>query len=377
MTRPTTAIARLALVASLAALCATTLSARAGGAAPAEDMPQCATPATSPTTTTMAPTRQATPPSPDIAPIRRLGRWNGTTFASLTKPGTITRGHLYVLVHGWQAGMLDAVDSYAGPGPLLIWDPQAVTAQGTEDVDSWLAPLAKALSTLDPKAVVLAYSWLDDAATGTALTDARYSESETVPNGKRLAGALNQAIAGSFTANGGAVHILGHSHGAKVATIAALRLRHRPRQLTLMDSPDIPLVATVGAANYLGPYLRKLSIGRRTDQTFVDSYISIFGCGYGQEPDLSQIVDVQLVPSQYAATDVTDKHLYPPRWYAAAAADPAAGVGPEWSPLLGTRYQKVGLAYVQTHPGDVAEQLALTELLDRAGRAPGATAAEH
>ncbi len=201
---------------------------------------------------------------------------------------------------------------------------------------------------------------MDDAATGSSLSDAKDAESETVPNGQRLAAVLNEAISASFAENGGEVHVIGHSFGSKVATIASLGLTTPPRQLTLMDSPDISVVAAVGASNDLVPYLRTLKIGRGASQTFVDNYTSIFGCAYGQQKGLDQVVDVRLVPSQYKVTDVQDKHLYPPKWYTAAALDPQAGVGPEWSPLLGSKYTSLGLAYVQTHPGDIPRQLALT-----------------
>jgi hypothetical protein len=321
--------------------------------------PNCVKP-TPPSADTTPPHAAANPPSPNIAPIERLGLWNGTAFQSITAPGTISNGHLYVLVHGWQAGLLDAVNGFPGPGPLLIWDPQAVTPTGASDVGIWLAPMAQALTKLDPAAVVVAYSWLDDAATGSSLSDAKDAESETVPNGQRLAAVLNEAISTSFAGNGGEVHVIGHSFGSKVATIASLGLTTPPRQLTLMDSPDISVVAAVGASNDLVPYLRTLKIGRGASQTFVDNYTSIFGCAYGLEKGLDQVVDVRLVPSQYKVTDVQDKHLYPPKWYTAAALDPQAGVGPEWSPLLGSKYTSLGLAYVQTHPGDIARQLALT-----------------
>jgi hypothetical protein len=358
-----------AVIAASAGMVLATLGWPAAPAgAQAQPGPACSTP-TAPNANATPPMAQATPPSPNIPAIQRLGLWNGNSFHSITQAGTIRQGHLYVLVHGWQAGMLNAVNSFPGPGPLLVWDPQAVTAQGTSDIDVFLAPMAKALTTLDHQAVVVAYSWVDDSATNTDITSAHYSESETVPNGQRLATVLNQAISPSFASHGGQVHIIGHSHGAKVATIAALGLKTKPRQLTLMDSPDIPIVTSVGAQNDLVPYLQQLKIGRSANQTFLDNYTSIFGCDYSQEPGLSKIVDVKLVPSQYAESDVQDKHLYPPRWYTAAAQDPKAGVGPEWSPLLGTKYRSLGLAYTQTHPGDLAQQLTLTELTGPNGTA--------
>ncbi|MEA2843237.1 MAG: hypothetical protein QOJ69_908, partial [Actinomycetota bacterium] len=55
----------------------------------------------------------ADPPSPHIAPLARLGRWDGTTFVPVPAGG-VTGGHLYVLVHGWAAGYRKAVDEFPG-----------------------------------------------------------------------------------------------------------------------------------------------------------------------------------------------------------------------------------------------------------------------
>lgn len=348
---------------SLIALAAGLLGTAAVGADPAGAQggaaPACGTP-TPPTTVPTPVSGQATPPSPNISPLGRLGRWNGTTFAPV-KARSLSGGHLYVLVHGWAAGFNTAVDSYPGPGPLLAWYPQAINAQGQQFLSTWYAPMAKALTSVDPKAVVVAFSWLDRSATPIDIGAAKISEANTVPMGAALADGLNQAMASTFTRKGGVVHLIAHSHGSKVATLAALALRTRPRQLTLFDSPDTPLVAAVGAQNDLVPELQKLKIGRGANQTFVDNYTSIFGCFYGNEPGLQQVVDVQLVPSQYASTDVQARHLYPPNWYIAAADDISAKVGPAWSPLLGTTYKTLGAAYVQSHPGGVSQQLALTQ----------------
>jgi hypothetical protein len=298
------------------------------------------------------------PPSPHIAPLGRLGRWDGTTFVPVAA-GSVTGGHLYVLVHGWAAGYRNAVDEYPGPGPLLAWYPQAVNDKGEQFTQVWLAPMASALAKLDPGATVLAFSWLDQSATNESPLAARISESRTVPNGERLGVALNQAIDPGFAARGGLVHVLGHSHGAKVAAIGALSLPTPPAQLTLFDSVDTAVPALAFADNDLVPYLRQLQIGRAPGRTFVDNYFSEFGRAYGNEPGLEAIVDVSLPPEQYDRWDFQDRHLYPPRWYTAAAEQPAAGVGPAWSPLRGNVYQGLGPYYVQQFPGDVARQLAL------------------
>lgn len=300
----------------------------------------------------------AKPPSPAIEPIGRLGRWNGTTFAPVA-PASVTSGHLYVLVHGWAAGFKKAVDDYPGPGPLLGWYPQAVKANGEPFIQIWLAPMAAALSSLDPGATILAFSWLDQSATDDNPLAARISEEHTGPNGKRLGQALNQAIDPAFADHGGMTHVLGHSHGSKVATIGSLAMRRPPDHLTLMDSVDTVLPALIGADNDLVPYLRRLPIGRRPGTTFVDNYFSEFGRAYGNEAGLGAIVDVSLVPAQYPRAEAQARHLYPPRWYTDAAEHPQTGVGPQWSPLVGTASEHLASYYVEVHPGDVARQLEL------------------
>ncbi|MGH9278779.1 MAG: hypothetical protein ACRD12_11845 [Acidimicrobiales bacterium] len=302
--------------------------------------------------------RAATPPSPDIPPLGRLGRWDGATFAPVT-PGGITSGHLYVLVHGWAAGYSRAVDEYPGPGPLLAWDPQARNGRGEQFLEVWLAPMAAALSQLDPLATVVAFSWIDQSATTASPFGARISQSRTVPNGERLGIAMNEALSAGFAEAGGRVHVLGHSHGAKVATIGSLALTPPPAQLTLFDSVDTVVPALAGADNHLVPYLRRLPIGRGPGMTFVDNYFSEFGRAYGNDPGLSAIVDVSLPPDEFSRWELQDRHLYPPRWYTAAAQQPAAGVGPQWSPLLGTTYERLGPYYVTAAAGDAAEQLVL------------------
>ena len=307
----------------------------------------------------------ARPPSPDIAPLGRLGRWNGATFVAVT-PASVSSGHLYVLVHGWAAGFKTAVDRYPGPGPLLAWYPEAVTANGEQFLSMWLAPMAAALSRLDPGAAVVAFSWLDQSATDDNPLAARTSESHTVRNGERLGEALDQLIAPGFAANGGLVHVLGHSHGAKVATIGSLALRPPPAQLTLLDSVDTVVPLLVGANNHLVHYLQRLPVGRRPGATFVDNYFSEMGRAYGNEPGLGEVADVSLPPDQYPRIHFADRHMYPPHWYIAAAEQPSAGVGPMWSPLLGNRYQKVAPYHVRAYPRDVARQLDL----EVAGRPP-------
>jgi hypothetical protein len=200
-------------------------------------------------------------------------------------------------------------------------------------------PMAAAITRDDPKATVLGFSWLDDSATALSPFDAWKSEANTDLNGQRLAAALGQVLAPSFLGGGGRIHLIGHSHGAKVATVAAIALDRPPAQLTLLDSPENVLAQLPGAANHLEGYLPLLPIGRAPGQTFVDSYFSITGERYGIFPSLQSVLDVALNPAQLGALSLNDlilRHEYPVSWYTDSADDRAAGVGFAWSPLIGT-----------------------------------------
>ena len=229
-------------------------------------------------------------PAPEVPPIRRLGRWNGTTFVPVA-PGTVRGGNLSVLVHGWAPGYRFAVGHYRGPGVLLAWAPQAVDQRG-QGMFTEFRPMAAAITRDDPTATVLGFSWLDDSATARSRSDAWKSEAKTDLNGQRLAAALGQVLAPSFSGGGGRIHLIGNGHGAKVATVAAIALDRPPAQLTLLDSPENVPARLRGAANHLEGYLPLLSIGRAPGQTFVDSYFSITGERYGTFPSLPSVLDV-------------------------------------------------------------------------------------
>lgn len=275
-------------------------------------------------------------PAPEVAPIARLGRWDGTTFVPV-EPGSVGSGDVYVLVHGWAPGYLAAVEQHRGPGPLLAWAPQAVDAQG-EGMFTEFLPMAAAITRDDPTATVLGFSWLDGSATAYSPFDAWMSEAQTDINGQRLAAALGQLLASTFVSAGGHVHLIGHSHGAKVATVAAIALPRPPEQLTLLDSPENVLAQLPGAANHLEGYLPLLPIGRAPGDTFVDNYFSITGERYGTFPSLESVVDVALDPARYGELSINDliaRHEYPVDWYTRSAQDLAADVGLAWSPLIG------------------------------------------
>jgi hypothetical protein len=211
------------------------------------------------------------------------------------------------------------------------------------------------------------------------------SESFTQLNGLQMAEALQQALAGSFYHNQGLVHILGHSHGSKVATVATLAMQKAGlpvSQLTLFESPEGgPDVGTLlspnplhapglaGAQNFLWYYLQQMNLSRDPVQvvgdvrgpaapnmqglypTFVDNYYSEdgFGSALGgyPGPGLGSIVDVKMHPEdlygQFNLTNPTGagatlfgSHSYPPPWYAQASLQPPFQQenGLSWSPLL-------------------------------------------
>jgi hypothetical protein len=287
-------------------------------------------------------------PAPDVRPIDRLGRWNGTTFVPVP-PGSIGGGDVYVLVHGWAPGYLAAVRRATGPEPLPAWSPQAVNAQGRPMFTSFFT-LAAAITRAVPATTVLAFSWLDDSATAPSATDAWKSEAHTDLNGQRLATALGQALAPGFAGAGDRLHLIGNGHGAKVATVAAIALEQPPEQLTLLDSPEDGVASLPGAANHLEGYLPLLPIGRGSGQTFVDSYFSVAGVRYGTFPALEAVVDVELdpAPGPGATLDqLVARHRYPVEWYAKSAQDPAAGVGFGWSPPSGRPPECIGCNFGQ------------------------------
>lgn len=189
------------------------------------------------------------------------------TGHSLTNSPT-TAKNVYVIAHGWMPGYLDWVNSIqttsgnplptswetwqtnSGLSPSTPWLFQEV--QTTSPVfDATTTGLAQQILAVDPNATVLAYSWIDDSATcenwAGIPEDVFHSEAYTTMNGLRMAQALTQVLDPTYSQGLGRVHLLGHSHGARVATVAALALQQAAaqdasldvvRQLTLLDSPE-------------------------------------------------------------------------------------------------------------------------------------------
>lgn len=266
--------------------------------------------------------------APERDPIERLGRWDGTAWVPVAAD-SIPPGQVTVLVHGLAQGAKSIVEAHPGPAPLLSWD--AIRADGHHQF-GWVTQLAKAAVRDDPNRVVLAYSWIDDSAIDGNPLNARYSQARTELNGHRLAAAIDAALPPSFSITDN-LQLIGHSHGARVATVAAVSLDESPAHLVLLDSPDNLKAQIGGANNNLAPLLRRLDLG--PDGTFVDNYLSSYGVPYGDMPGLHRIADIKLDPGRdlFGATG----HAYPPTWYqhsATALAEAAATpVGFAWSPL--------------------------------------------
>jgi hypothetical protein len=290
-----------------------------------------------------------------------------------------------VLVHGWAAGYSPWVSDVAAntnpslPTTLTWWatDPSqsgynlGANLQANQQSGSILGPasyfllhgynnlgidvadtgmaeqIAARAQAVDPKAVVLAYTWIDNSAT-SSVTNPYLSEAETVDNGERLADAL-RTVLGSQSAFGGQIQLIGHSHGSKVATVAAVSLTTKDapdtfnvRQLTILDSPedDSTVCNELWADNFNWYYLQGLNISRTNpNATFVDNYISYFDEPYSNivtpsGNSLSQVVDVNLDSSPLP---ITDRHTYSALWYDGSgdsALTSGQQVGQLWSPLL-------------------------------------------
>jgi hypothetical protein len=392
----------------------------------------------------------ATPPA--LTPVERLGYYdpnlNGGEFEQLgvalkSDPNLLRGKDVYVLVHGWAPGYRAWVDNYArathqvlewwqtirsnypdnaagekaymkvkqfdtgGVGPESPWlldghvgenpmHPIPVSANG----------LTQDLIATDSNAVVLAFSWLDDSATSAATdsygipTQAYRSEAMTALDGERLADALEQVL-GSEAQFNGKLQLIGHSHGTKVATVAAVALTHAAspimvNQLTILDSPESTFffgaLTALGAANDNWYFLNDLNISKTpsSTSTFVENYISALDEPYSgitftkgnvpSNPDLSQIVDVQLHPwPDVTVNDPAAIHTYAAYWYAGSAEGPGTTYkytktdGRWWSPLVPGSRGSSNLAsyYVQSWSSDTVDPTLQYQLTS--GTAPALT----
>lgn len=195
---------------------------------------------------------------------------------------------MYFVAHGWAPGFARDVAINSTPGnPLKVWQtvqlPGGLDPQGPDSpwlfsgVDQVSAEgFAEAIVNVDPAAIVILYSWIDESGTAgagtiglddpTPLLLGGQSEAYTQLNGLRLAEAIEQALAPSFFLNKGLTHLLGHSHGSKVATVATLALQQAGvavSHLTTLESPETGptllgglrhIPGLIGAQNFLWYY---------------------------------------------------------------------------------------------------------------------------
>ncbi len=334
----------------------------------------------------------------EATPISRLARFVANTdvpdksnWAPVSPGDSHLKDNVYVIAHGFAPGFLSMVTSNSPEGnPLKWWEtldtslknspgyPNTsslfyATLGGTSATQISPTGLAQAIALADTKAVVLAYSWVDESATDS-IFDVGHSEAYTSMNGFRLADALEAAIPTGFQAGGGTLHLIGHSHGSKVASVATITLEQSAnadvhvKHLTLLDSPEdnsiggsaaAEAVYAYDASNNLWFYLGALNIGSQQGKIFVDSFISYFGQQYGPIKGVTpldpstpstanqQVVDVVLAPGTIlSSTDPGNQHSYAINWYAGAAQkwaqNPQTGVVIKnsdnttavWSPLL-------------------------------------------
>lgn len=257
----------------------------------------------------------------DVPPIERLGRWDGAAFLSV-EAGSVEPTRVHVIVHGWAPGW-----HRDGHPPS---EPAWAAEIDRRPFDPWMHELAAALRERDPHAAVLVYSWIDDAATSSSPLAQRRAYARTSEHGRRLAAGLEAALHPRFREVGGQIHLIGHSFGARVAATAAAELPAPPRHLTVLDAPDAGYVALFNTRAGLPALLRRLPLGTRPGETFVDNYISAVGTDYRFLEGLEGVVDVRTTPP-LGAFELGRRHIYAAEFYARTAA---TGFGIGWSPLL-------------------------------------------
>lgn len=308
-----------------------------------------------------------------VNPLNRLQLYNPSTFAfdKAVTPGSLsglafgsTPANVYFIAHGWAPGFAQSVLVQSTPGkPLTWWEtpkypsslvpPTAASPWMFEGADKVsVEGLAQSIVDADPQAQIILYSWIDNSGTPASgeisLANAAniegdipylsQSEAYTQLNGLRMAEAIKSALGAEFFQNKGLLHLLGHSHGTRVATVATLALQSGSvpvTQLTTMESPEAgPLNANItglaNGRNFLWYYLQQLNLTKsplvgntRTPAagTFVDNYWSVFGVGmpFSGYSGLGSIVDVALNSSPVYGFNPVSAHSYPPSWYAQTA----------------------------------------------------------
>ena len=288
----------------------------------------------------------------DIDPVLRLGIFDEVAGRPLFRPvrGPVSPpGNVYFVTHGWAPKLLGQVRKLVERGiDPLAWD--ATSGLG----ERWYAELCSAIKASDRGATIFFYSWIDGSA--TASLDGWNSQSHTDHAGRMLAAAIKRVLPPNF--DYGKVHLLGHSHGAKVATVAATEVH--PAHLTLFDSPERfgPVARYANNKLYAPPYLPALPPARWPKGTFVDNYYSCFGVCYNEQGGATTrpVVDVRLFARKCPPNEFSCFHGYPMCFYRRAGG---SGLGLGWSPLLGQAYTTLERNYSQTWTAAGGDPLAM------------------
>jgi hypothetical protein len=289
-----------------------------------------------------------TPPK-QVPALQRLGLFKPGSpgaFVPVTGPSNPS-GHVYFVTHGWAPGYLDAVKKMQSEGKFpLAWDPNLKNKDGQPYDDGWFQRVSQSILNTDPGATVFFFSWVDWSAT-SSLFDPQNAQKNTDMAGNTLTAAVRAALNAGFPP--GRLHLLGHSYGSKVVTVASREIK--PAHVTLFDSPEGRLIGFLGAANklYLPIYLPAIPPSRAPGGTFVDNYYSFFGICYNDRANtLKPIVDFKLVAQICSRIDLGCKHAYPMTFYPQASAGPGKNLGLWWSPLLGNQFETLQPDYEQT-----------------------------
>jgi hypothetical protein len=167
-------------------------------------------------------------------------------------------------------------------------------------------------------------------------------------NGLRLAEAIQMALSPNFFSQEGLLHLLGHSHGSKVATVAALALQVAGlpvAQLTTLESPEdgpspkfqqsqlLPqhLAGLINAQNFLWYYMEQMNVNANNNvvggtngrtpvapisgqipnqfPTYIDNYYSQDGFGSALG-DFTTGTGTPL-PNPQALGNIADVNLHP------------------------------------------------------------------
>jgi hypothetical protein len=315
-----------------------------------------------------------------LSNIQRVSRWDGkgaplgptenpARYFDPAGAGSIGGGtspvDVRVIVHGWAPGYLPAVQ--AANRNIVWWGSNASVGGTWASNWAWIPTavgdfsvsttgLFQQAQLQNPGSIVLGFSWIDDSATTSTdyshLTEVYQSEAHTNIAGIRLANALDQVLAKDFWKNpNNRLHLIGHSHGAKVATVAAQLLQQRHSadlkkgadQLTTLDSPESEATLVANGANLIGFYVKDLNVDSdylspTLGTIFVDNYVSYFGAAYVSKESnnpINDVLNVMLYPWTLSSSPGFG-HSYAAQWYGSAAASAGTtqlSVGLSWPPL--------------------------------------------